>query len=83
MDWSIFDRWGSLTVTVRTRKIGETSAVSVWSLVAVGFVGLQVVIWFLIGSVEDLWNLIAFSMCILGGVLIIIGGYLAHKEWEI
>jgi hypothetical protein len=57
--------------------------VSVWSLIAVGFFGLEVFPWLLLGSVEDLWDLIAFAMCILGGALIIIGGYIAHKEWEI
>ncbi|UCG01936.1 MAG: hypothetical protein JSW11_20345 [Candidatus Heimdallarchaeota archaeon] len=82
MDWSLFDRWGSTTVTVRTRSIGKTSAVSVWSLVAVGFVGLEIFAWFLIGTVENLWDFIAISLCILGGI-VIIGGYIAHKEWEI
>jgi hypothetical protein len=82
MDWSLFHRTGTTTVTVRQTYLGETSAASVWGLIAVGFVGLEVFTWVLIGSLEDLWDLVAFSFCILGGVLIIVGGYIAHKEWE-
>ena len=83
MDWSLFDRWGSTTVTVRTRYLGETSAVSVWSFVAVGFVGLELFAVFLIlESLSNLWEILALLLCILGGVLVIIGGYVAHKEWE-
>ncbi|MFX1517403.1 MAG: hypothetical protein ACFFC6_13950 [Promethearchaeota archaeon] len=83
MDWSLFDRWGSTTVTVRTRYLGKTSAVSVWSVVAVGFVGLEIFALFLIGSVTDIWELLVIVLFILGGILIIIGGYIAHKEWEV
>ena len=82
MDWSLFDRWGSTTVTVRTRYLGETSAVSVWSVVAVGFVGLEIFALFLIGSIANIWELLGILLFILGGILIIIGGYIAHKEWE-
>ena len=49
-----------------------------------GFVALDVFGHFLV--IEDvfknLWEVLAFLLCILGGVLVIIGGFIAHGEWE-
>lgn len=84
MDWSLFSRWGSDTVTVRTQYLGETSAVSIWSVVTVGFVALDVFVYFLVIEevMENLWEILAFLLCILGGIFTIIGGFVAHREWE-
>lgn len=80
MDMSVFAHRGRFQTG---RYLGESSAASTWSFVTVGFVGLDLFAWILIiESLGNLWEILAILLCILGGVFVIIGGYIAHKEWE-
>jgi hypothetical protein len=83
-DWNLFSRWGTNKVTVRSQYVGNTSAVSIWSVITVGFVGLDLFIWFLIQNriQINILHTLSVLLTLIGGLLIIVGGFIAHREWQ-
>jgi hypothetical protein len=67
-----------------SRYLGETSAASTLSLMAFGFVVLDVIIWIIVKSQSrfNLMDTIALILTIIGGGFVSLGGILAHKEWN-
>ena len=84
MDLAVWERWGSYTVTVRRRYLGETSAASSFALVAFGIIAIDALIWILVmfSPGSDLRLLLLFALSSAGGVLVALGGFLAHQEWN-
>ena len=79
MDMSVFSYRGFQ----KGQYIGESSAAATWSFVALGLVALDVLIWFLIVErFESGLEALAFLLCFFGGVLVIIGGIIAKREWD-
>ncbi len=67
-----------------SRYLGETSAASTLSLMAFGFVVLDVFIWSVVYSQSrfNLMDTIALILAIIGGGFVSFGGIIAHKEWN-
>ena len=67
-----------------SRYLGETSAASTLSLMAFGFVVLDVFIWSVVYSQSrfNLMDTIALILAIIGGGFVSFGGIIAHKKWN-
>ena len=82
-DWNLFSRWGSSANSVKSQYVGNTSAVAVWSIATLGFIIIDLILWFLIfDSIRvNLMHTLSILLTISGGILIAIGGFIAHREW--
>lgn len=81
MDHSTYDRAVTGRASIRRVKLNETSAASTWSIVAIGIHTLNLFIWILvIGS--NMFDIIALLLSIIGGVFLILGAIVSHREWE-